>query len=79
MYTMKKKEINLQPSHVKAYRFIEKYTSKNLYGPEMLEISASIHSSPRQTYRIINDLKKLGYVSRTPHVPRSIKVIKPLA
>ena len=75
---MTKKEIQLQPSHVKAYRFIEKYTKKNIVSPEVSEIAKGIGMSERQTYRAIDDLQELGFVSKVPYTPRSIKIVKPL-
>jgi len=79
MDNMKKKaEIHLLPSHVKTYRFIEKYIQKNIVAPEINEISLGIHMSIRQTYRALSDLQKLELISRSQHKTRSIVILKPL-
>lgn len=71
-------EINLQPSHVKAYRFIEKYIAKNVVSPEISEIASGVKITIRHTYRIVDDLKVLGYISKDSFKKRSIKIEKPL-
>jgi len=73
-----KEKINLQPAHIKAYRFVEKYTSKNIIAPEMEEISKGIKLTLRHTYRVIEDLCVLGYLEKEPYRRRSIKILKPL-
>jgi len=74
----KKAEINLQPSHVKAYRYIQKYVKKNIVAPEIAEIASGIKLTVRHTYRIIDDLQDLGYISKDSHKKRSIKIEKPM-
>jgi len=73
-----KEKIILQPAHIKAYRFVEKYISKNIISPEIDEISKSIKITLRHTYRIIEDLCALGYLERESYRRRSIKILKPL-
>ena len=73
-----KEKINLQPAHIKAYRFVEKYISKNIIAPEMEEISKGIKLTLRHTYRVVEDLCVLGYVEKEPYRRRSIKILKPL-
>ena len=79
--TMSNKEvskINLQPVHIKAYRFIEKYINKNVVSPEMQEISTGVKCTLRHTYRVIDDLCALGYLEKETYRRRSIKISKPL-
>lgn len=71
-------KINLQPSHINAYRFIKKYQEKNIVSPEMEEISKGIKLTLRQVYRVVDDLCTLGYLSRESYKKRSIKIVKPL-
>lgn len=71
-------EINLQPSHVKAYRFIEKYINSKIVSPEICEVARGVNITERHAYRIIGDLVALGYVSRSKHKKRSMKIEKPL-
>ena len=71
-------KINLQPAHIKAYRFVEKYISKHIVAPEMEEISEGIELTLRHTYRVIDDLCTLKYLERTAYRRRSLKVLKPL-
>lgn len=73
-----KTEFHLQPSHVKVFNFIEKYTEKNMFAPEVNEISKSTKMSLKHGYRIVDELCRLGYLSKTPYAKRSIKIIKPL-
>lgn len=75
---MKQHEINLQPSHVKAYRFIEKYIKSKIVSPEIHEVATGVTITERHAYRVINDLVQLGYVSRSKHKKRSLKIEKPL-
>lgn len=70
--------INLQPSHVRAYRFIEKYIKKNIVSPEIKEVAVGIKITERQTYRLIDDMKALGYLSNEMYKKRSLKIAKPL-
>lgn len=71
-------KINLQPAHIRAYRFVEKYVSKNIVAPEMEEIAKAIKLTLRHTYRIIDDLRTLGYLTKEAHKRRSIKIVRPL-
>lgn len=71
-------KIILQPGHIKAYRFIEKYIAKNIISPEMEEISKGIKVTIRHTYRVVDDLCVLGYIEREPYRRRSIKIVKAL-
>lgn len=71
-------KINLQPSHLRAYRFTEKYISENIVAPEMKEIAKGIKLTLRQTYRVIDDLCSLGYFARDAYKKRSLKIMKPL-
>ena len=71
-------KITLQPGHIKAYRFVEKYITKNIISPEMKEISKGIKLTIRHTYRIIDDLCVLGYLERIQYRRRSLKILKPL-
>lgn len=74
----KKQEIHLQPSHVAAYRFIEKYMKRKIVAPEILDISRALQITDRQVYRVLDDLQSLGYISRELHKKRSIKILKPM-
>lgn len=71
---MKNKDIILLPSHIKTFNFVRKFIEKNTYSPELSEIAAKIELTPRQVWRLLNDLITLGYLSKTPHKKRSIKV-----
>lgn len=71
-------KINLQPVHVNAYRFIEKYIKKNVVSPEMQEISKGIKCTLRHTYRVVDDLCALGYLEKETYRRRSIQLRKPL-
>lgn len=71
-------KIHLQPVHIKAYRFIEKYIKKEIVSPEMDEISKGIKCTLRHTYRVIEDLCVLGYLEKETYRRRSIKILKPL-
>lgn len=71
-------KIVLQPSHVRAYRFVEKYTNKNLVAPDVHEIAKAVGVTWRQVYRLVDDLCVLGYMTKQPRKKRSIKIVKPL-
>lgn len=71
-------KIILQPGHIKAYRFLEKYITKNVISPEIEEIAKGIKVTVRHTYRIIDDLCVLGYLEREQYRRRSIRIIKSL-
>lgn len=71
-------KIILQPVHIKAYRYIEKYIEKNVVAPEMEEITKGIKVTIRHTYRIVDDLCSLGYIKREKYGRRSIEILKPL-
>lgn len=71
-------KINLQPSHVRVYRYVEKYTKKNLVAPDVHEIAKAVGVTWRQVYRLIDDLCVLGYMTKEAHKKRSIKIVKPL-
>lgn len=71
-------EINMQPSHILAYRFVEKYIKKNIVSPEAKEIADKISLTSRHVYRLIDDLVALGYFTKVSHKKRSIKIIKQL-
>lgn len=71
-------KINLQPSHINAFRFTEKYIAKHIVSPEIEEISTGIKLTLRQTYRVLDDLCALGYMSREAYKKRSLKIVKPL-
>lgn len=71
-------KIHLQPVHIQAYRFVEKYIAKNVVSPEMEEISKGIKCTLRHTYRVVNDLCTLGYLEKETYRRRSIKILKPL-
>lgn len=73
-----KETINLQPAHVKAYRFVEKYIAKNIVAPEMEEISKGIKLTLRHTYRVVEDLCVLGFLEKELRKRRSIRILKPL-
>ena len=53
-----KDEINLQPAHVKAYRFIQKYLEKNLYSPNREEVQKVLGMSYRRTWSVVDQLIK---------------------
>jgi hypothetical protein len=74
----KKEKIILQPGHIKAYRFVEKYIQKNVVAPEMEEIAKGIKVTIRHTYRIVDDLCSLEYIKREKYGRRSIQILKPL-
>lgn len=76
MQSEEKKEFFLQPSHLSAYRYIESYTKKNLYAPDLEDIAKGVELSVRQTYRIIDELCDAGYLSRLPYRRRTIKITK---
>ena len=71
---MKNKDIILLPSHIETFNFIKKFIEKNIYSPEISEVAEKIELTSRQAWRLINDLISLGYLSKTPHKKRSIKV-----
>lgn len=71
-------KINLQPSHIRAYNFIAKSRAKNLYSPDMDEVAKGIKLTPRQAYRVVDDLIALGYMSKEMYKRRSLKILKPL-
>ena len=71
-------KINLQPVHIQVYRFIEKYVAKNIISPELEEVSKGIKITIRHTYRVVDDLCMLGYLSRSKYKRRSVKILKPL-
>lgn len=71
-------KINLQPSHVQAYRYIEKYRKQHFFSPEIKEIAKHVTVTERQAYRLIDDLVMLGYVSREKRKKRSLKITKPM-
>ena len=77
---MEKQEVKiiLQPGHIKAFRFVEKYITKNIISPEIEEISKGIKLTTRHTYRIVDDLCVLGYLEREQYRRRSIRIIKSL-
>lgn len=71
-------KIYLQESHVKVYRFIEKYMKKKVIAPEILEIAKAAKLTDRHVYRILDDLQQLGYISRGGYAKRAIKIEKEL-
>lgn len=73
-----KDKINLQPAHIRAYRFVEKYIAKNIVAPEMEEIAKGIKLTLRHTYRVVEDLCVLGFMEKESYRRRSLKIIKPL-
>jgi len=72
----KKIEITIQPSHVATYRFIEKYMDKNIAAPEIKEIAVGIKLTPRQAYRIVEDLVTLGVLKKEAFKKRGIRIIQ---
>lgn len=72
------RKIVLQPSHIRVYRFVEKYIGKNITSPHVHEIAAGIKLTHRQSYRLVEDLCELGYFSKMPYIKRSIVITKPL-
>lgn len=74
-----KRVLILQPLHVKAFRFIERYTEKNKYAPKLTDIADYLKPiTLRQTYRIVDELCEMQYLSRTPYRLRSLKVERSL-
>lgn len=73
-----KDEINLQPAHVKAYRFIQKYLEKNLYSPNREEVQKVLGMSYRRTWSVVDQLIKWGYISNVHNKKRSFKILKEL-
>ena len=71
-------KINLQPSHINAHRFISKYVEKNIVSPQIDEVARGIKLTTRQTYRVIDDLVTLGYVTKELYKKRSLRVVRPL-
>ncbi len=71
-------KINLQPSHVAAYRFVEKYRKNKFFSPEIKEVAKGVGVTERQGYRIIDDLVALGYMTREKRKKRSIQIVRPL-
>lgn len=69
-------KIILQPSHVAAFRYIERFRKDHHFSPEIKEIAKAIKLNDRQVYRIVDDLVLLGYVSREHRKKRSIKILK---
>lgn len=78
MNKTKDEKIYLQPSHVRVYRFIEKYIEKNVISPEVKEICKGVRVAGRHVYRILADLEKLGYIKRDNYRKRSIQIAKEL-
>lgn len=78
MTKIKNKKIYLQESHIKIYRFIEKYIQKKVMAPEILEIAKGAKVTDRHVYRVLDDLQTLGYISRGGFKKRSIQIIKEL-
>lgn len=72
----KKIEITIQPSHVATYRFIEKYMDKNIAAPEIKEIAVGIKLTPRQAYRIVEDLVTLGVLKKEAFKKRGIRIVQ---
>jgi hypothetical protein len=70
--------IVILPTHIKAYRFIEKYIKKNLYAPHKHEVAKGAGVTVRHIFRILEDLETLGYITMADATPRSIKIVKPL-
>ena len=75
---MTKEEIHLKPTHVKAYKFIENFISKNLYSPNRLEVQKALKLSYRQTWVVVDQLIQWGYISSKHNTERSFKILKPL-
>lgn len=78
IYPMNKKNIILGPSHVKVQKYVSNYIKKNIYSPEIGEIAKGVKLTPRQTWRLIEDLISLRYLSKSPHKKRSLKVEREL-
>lgn len=78
MTNKKTENIILLPSHVKVYRFVEKYMKEHIVSPQVDEISKSIKMTSRQVYRLINDLCALGYMSKQAYKQRSLSIEKDL-
>lgn len=74
-----KERIVIQPSHVNAYRFIEKYMDKNIAAPEVTEIAKGIKLTPRQAYRIVDDLVAIGVLKKEPYKKRGIRIVQPIS
>lgn len=72
----KKLNIVIQPSHVKTYRYVEKYMDKNIAAPEVTEIAKGIGLTPRQTYRIVDDLVALGVFQKEPFKKRGLRIVQ---
>lgn len=71
-----KDRIVLLPNHVSVYRFIEKYTKKNIVSPSIIEISEELGIATRHVYRLVDDLCELGALSKLSYKQRSIKIEK---
>lgn len=73
-------KINLQPSHIRVYRFVEKYIAKNIASPDVNDIAKAktVQLTPRQVYRLVDDLCVLGYLGKDAYKKRSLRVVKPL-
>jgi len=71
-------KIILHPSHVKVYRYTEKFIAKNIFAPEINEIAKGISLTSRQVYRIVEELCILGYMAKDAYKKRSIRIEKPL-
>lgn len=71
-----KKEIIIQPSHVKVFNYTKAFIEKNIYSPTLDEIAAGIKMSMRQVYNLVNDLVELGVMEKTFKTERGIKIIK---
>ena len=73
---MTKNEITIQPSHVAVYRFIEKYMDKNIAAPQIKEIAVGIKLTPRQAYRLVEDLVLLGVLKKDAYKKRGLRIVQ---
>lgn len=71
-------DIVLQPSHVKLFKFVEKYIATNIVSPQVDEIASAVKLTQRQCYRLIDDLCKLGYLEKKKYRTRGLKILFPL-
>lgn len=73
-----KAKVVLQPSHIKTFKFIEKYIAKNLYAPTTEEIASNVKVTGRQIFRILDDLVELGHIEKQFNRPRGLTIKKPM-
>lgn len=64
------------PRDIKVFTFIEAYIRFHGFSPTFEEIAADIKCPKQSITRTIARLERMGCITRTTHIPRSILPIK---